>query len=320
MAQKLPSKIECTVVDAGARYGLHPSWQSVDRLAAFHLFETDHDEVARLQRKYADHANITVHHAALYHTDTTLTFNIRRHRALNSLYEVNEDLDYLIEEQAKLGSYDVAAHTIDGMFANDPVHFLKLDVEGAEIDVLEGARRALAKTVLGVRSEVFFARILNSAASFGAIHAFMTNAGYELINLDYDGRGAAKSPFTRTNRFGKLMSSDGVWAVTTDRLFDPARPDRERDVVRLAMFLMLNSASDVALDILLRAVNEAGLRFAGFHGDPLFDRLHRDIAHLFKDISYLPSMEMKVLNEAYETVFEHPFPTLNEFYESDFLN
>ena len=42
--------LNCVVVDAGARYGLHPSWAELRGIAEFHLFEMDADEADRLAR------------------------------------------------------------------------------------------------------------------------------------------------------------------------------------------------------------------------------------------------------------------------------
>src|SRR5262245_49356004 len=94
--------VDCVVVDAGARYGLHPTWQYLENVAEFHLFEMDEVEAARLAKKYANHNNIKVYATALYEADATLTFNVSRHNALNSVFEANvgllESNAYMVEE------------------------------------------------------------------------------------------------------------------------------------------------------------------------------------------------------------------------------
>ncbi len=42
----------CVVIDAGARYGLHPTWSDLRGLVEFHLFEMDDVESGRLEQRY----------------------------------------------------------------------------------------------------------------------------------------------------------------------------------------------------------------------------------------------------------------------------
>lgn len=314
-------KLICRVVDAGARYGLHPTWESLRDVAHFHLFEPDADEAGRLRQKYANRPNIAVDEVALHSKKTELTFSIRKHKALCTVSEVNVDMlerdNYMVREFEVTGNMVVQADTIDNVFPAQDVHFLKLDVEGNELEVLKGARKQLSTSILGARVEVIFAPLYKGNPLFGDIHEFMLEQGFELLNLDYDGRGAPRSPFTHPNRFGKLISSDGVWTLPPDVVFEASRPERTADVIRLAVFYFINRATDAALEILLRAVREEGLSFADFADTPLFRALHKSVAILFKDISYLPSMDSKMLAEAYEAIFERPYPELHEFYQSD---
>src|ERR1700744_4816533 len=132
--------IKCVVVDAGARYGLHPTWQPLERVAEFHLFEMDEGEASRLSRKYSGHSNNKIYPTALYERDTELTFNVSEHHALNSVFDANSTLlkanEYMVQEFAHTAERTVQARSLDSIFGNEEVHFLKLDVEGAEHSVL----------------------------------------------------------------------------------------------------------------------------------------------------------------------------------------
>jgi FkbM family methyltransferase len=311
---------ECVVIDAGARYGLHPSWAELRGAVTFHLFEMDPIEAARLTKKYGADANITVHSTALFSDDITLPFNVSQHRALNSLYAADSEMlmrnDYMIEGFAVLEKRQVDARKIDSLFPID-IHFLKLDVEGAELEVLKGAAGKLDNSVLGVRSEVCFAPVYKTAPMFGEIHDYLLKHDFELLNLDYSGNGNKTGRFTLPDRYGKLISTDAVWVVNNDRLFARQGQELVHDVVRFSLFLMLNGATDLAIDTLVRAVTGYSVSFDYVESTPLFKALHRKILLLFKSLSSLPMFDKVELFETYKRVFGFEFPDMNRFYESE---
>src|ERR1700752_2393026 len=94
------AKINCVVVDGGARYGLHPTWADLRTIARFHLFEMDAQEAERLRSKYKNDPMIAVYPMGLYCEDTELTFTVNEHRALSSLFSVDDDMlrrnDYML--------------------------------------------------------------------------------------------------------------------------------------------------------------------------------------------------------------------------------
>jgi FkbM family methyltransferase len=311
--------IDCVVVDAGARYGLHPTWQCLETVAEFHLFEMDELEAARLRTKYASRGNITVYATALHDTDSTLTFHVSKHRALNSIYEANAGLlernAYMVDEFAQAETRSVPARSVDSLFGNKDIHFLKLDVEGAEYAVLTGAKAALSRTVLGVRSEVLFAPIFNDAKLFGHIHDLLAGHGFELLNLDYTGAGNKTGRFTLPGTYGKLLSSDAVWVAGPDRIWSPNSTGRLDDIVRYSLFLLLNGASDLAVDALLQATRTRSLQLHKQPQDPLISVLRTRLLNLFKALLSVPQLMEEEVTETYRELFNEPFPTLHKFYE-----
>lgn len=313
--------ITCAVIDAGARYGLHPSWSDLRGIVDFHLFEIDQVEAARLARKYADDPKIKIYPLALFSHDTRLSFTINTHRALNSLFETNNDLldsnEYMTRDFTPADTSETMARSVDSLFPNADIHFLKLDVEGAEYDILKGAHRTLQASVLGLRSEVLFAPIYKGAAQFGEINKLMQEAGFELLNLDYTGAGNKAGRFTLPGRYGKLMSTDAVWIITNDRLFEKTGALLEHDLIRLATFLMNNNATDLAIDMLIRGRTRHGISFHTYEDDLLFHALRRQILTLFKSLLSVPQIDNEIICGTYRVLFDAEFPIMNKFYESE---
>jgi FkbM family methyltransferase len=312
--------IDCVVVDAGARYGLHPTWAPMRGLVDFHLFEMDAEEAGRLQRKYQSDPRIKVYPLALYSSDTVLTFRVSEHHALNSVFQSNDALlqqnEYMLRDFAVSAERQTEARALDSLFDRQEVHFLKLDVEGAEYELLKGAKRLLSTSVLGVRSEVLFAPVYTGAPLFGDLHNIMLENGFELLNFDYTGAGNKAGRFTTLGRYGKLLSSDAVWVVGNDRLF-AAKPERlAQDVVRFALFLMNNGATDLAIDTLLRAVTREGVALSTMLADPLVAALNRQVLFLFKSLLSLPMLQEADITSTYKQLFGSEFPLMNRFYET----
>jgi len=312
--------IECVVVDAGARYGLHPTWEELRSLAQFHLFEMDHEESKRLERKYREDNNVHIYPMALYSSDCTLKYRVSVHRGLNSVFTSNHSLlresDYKQREFAISGENVVEARSVDSLFEANPVHFMKLDVEGAEYEVLQGAKRQLKTNLLAVRSEVMFAPIYNDAPLFGDIHRVLLAEGFELLNIDYTGAGNKTGRYTLPSRYGKLLSSDAVWTLNNERLFSFKGKELTENIIRLSLFLMYNNATDIAIDVLTRAVNHAGINLAGYHNDPLFIALHKQVLLLFKSLIVMPMFNEVDIMTTYREIFGQSFPLMNAFYES----
>lgn len=312
------------VLDAGSRYGLHPTWAELRGIAEFHLFEMDTIEAERLSKKYARDDLITVHPIALHSHATTLTYSVMTHRALNSLHAPNrsllDDRSYMIDEFAEHVQHEAQAKPVDDVFPDGGVHYFKLDVEGAEADVLAGAERTLSKDVLGVRSEVQFAEVFSGTALFGDLDRFMVERGFALLNLDYTGAGNVSGRFASPGRYGQLMTSDAVWVLPSSKCLESSGAELRNTVVRQAIFLMQNNAKDLAVELLLDARQQSKVEILGSDPGAVERFLHRKVALHMKSLIDLPMFTTAEIAEAYEAIFDVEFPRLNNFFESDMFD
>ncbi len=312
--------MEFNVIDAGARYGVHPSWENIKELINLFLFEVDNEEAKRLKNKYKKLDNIKVSNIGLSNKKEEIFLNINEHKALSSLLDINKkELEYfnhMVEETNLLNKNLIQTDTIDNLFSDIKIDFLKLDVEGYEKYILEGASIQL-DNILAIRSEVIFIEFHKKGTTFSELHSFLTKKGFELLNLDYNGKGYASSIFTKSDRYGTLISTDAVWIKKRDIIF------KEKDltiltenVIKYAVFLMNNNASDIALKFLLEAISLHKINFSAYSDCKVFLFLDKEIQLLFKNISEYPYINIEDLKITYKSIFKKEFKTKNDFYEN----
>ena len=310
------------ILDAGGRYGLHPSWKPFTGELDYYLFEPDPTEAERLTQKYSHKKNeVKVIDKAVTKKDGTLSINFFRNRAMSSsvsrvpisaLFHGEREQEVDIVE-----TIECPAVSIDSFCTKNDLtlDFLKLDTEGTEFSILEGARKQL-KNIIGIRCEVAFDRIFEGMPMFGEIHDFLVKEGFYLLNLDYEGRGDYQNDFVNVNgRYGILTSTDAVWLRRRDSM-----QKSEAQYLKYAAFCLCNNAPDVALDVLFSGRREHALDYSKIQSSRLYCFVDIKIQKLFYSLKWQPGQSLKKNQDAYLEIFGKKMREMNEFMESMELN
>jgi FkbM family methyltransferase len=177
-----------TVVDVGAHHGLYSLLLSkrVGPRGRVFAFEPSPRERARLEKHLRANRcrNVSVH-----------PFALGSKSGSGDLFLVDGAEDYCNSLRppavsAATGKIRIEVTSLDEFLEHADVHhvdFLKLDVEGAELDVLKGARRTLGvnpKPILLV--EVFDLRTQAWGYKANEIVRFLYRAGYEWLRISGD--------------------------------------------------------------------------------------------------------------------------------------
>ena len=82
-----------TVIDAGARYGPHPSFQKLfnKNLSRIYAFEPEPKEYRVLYNRFKDHPNYHIENSALGETEGELYLNIHTHNGQTSSFEADNN-------------------------------------------------------------------------------------------------------------------------------------------------------------------------------------------------------------------------------------
>jgi len=188
-------------------------------------FEVDKQLCEDLNNKSA--AGIEYFPFAVGREDKEYPFYITNHPMCCSLYKPNEDLmqKYNYLEVAMLKSVDtINTITLDTFIKDkdfDSVDFIKIDIQGAELDVFQGGLKTLSDTVFIV-SEVEFIPLYLDQPLFGDVCKFLTSIGlmfHKFLGI----AGRTLRPIIMNDNLGfasQHMWSDAIFIKDIQKLSD----------------------------------------------------------------------------------------------------
>jgi FkbM family methyltransferase len=319
------------VLDAGGRFGLHPTWKDFSGELDYYLFEPDPPEAERLRKKYEDRIDeIKVVESALLDSIGETRIYTFRNQAMSSSYQRNPVSALFKGEREQeveiVGYFDAKTVTVDS-FCDErgiSLDFMKLDTEGSEYAILNGAIQQIDNSVMGVRSEVNFDNIFEGTPLFSTLHDFMLDHGYYLLNLNYDGRGHyCNDAINADGKYGILTECDAVWLKRRNYIYSAASASNGGAAIRVfkyAAFCLTNSAADVALDVLLEARREHLLDFNELADTRLYHFLDVAIHRLFYNLRWQPGQSIEKHKKVYSDIFDRPMKEMHEFNQSLEMN
>lgn len=215
-----------TIVDVGGRGGLPGELAALAPHTHVVAFEPDPEEAARLQAALAGARvrSARVGDVALGPGGETWALHVTREPGRSSLFEPNPAV---IHRYGEAEAYDVvarrpvatvsAADALTAMGVVD-IDFMKLDVQGFELAVLESLDAARLETLLMAECEVEFVEMYKAQPLFRHVDDWFSDHGFELFSLNrvFANRlGGRAIPYGR----GQLVSGDAHYLrAGTDRL------------------------------------------------------------------------------------------------------
>ncbi|MBF0347564.1 MAG: FkbM family methyltransferase [Magnetococcales bacterium] len=184
-------------VDVGARGGIKTiPWLNILPLIDVISFEPEPNEAARMLK--AKRNNDQIFATALYRDAREVHLYVTRSPGSSSLYEPNyeflesfpdkERFDIVAQERVKTDTLD---HLYDQKLIKD-ADFIKLDVQGAELDILKGGTRLSCENILGIELEVEFQPLYKGQPLFSDVDPVIRDMGFDLqdIQVSYWKRNA----------------------------------------------------------------------------------------------------------------------------------
>ncbi|MEO0410051.1 MAG: FkbM family methyltransferase [Cyanobacteria bacterium P01_A01_bin.135] len=189
------------------------------------------------------------------------TLYVTKHPMCSSLFPPNEALLSQYAALPDLVNLDFTVQlettTLDQFCQQEGVpriDFLQMDVQGAELKVLEGAVEMLP-TVLGLQTEVSFSPLYQRQPLFAEVDSYLRQRQFSFFNFEFRGSAGVRrrSPIQSNTRGGQLLWADAIYLrdgalPDLTKLDDPEALDR---YFRLACIADVLEFPDYALDLLV---------------------------------------------------------------------
>jgi len=143
---------------------------------------------------------------------------VTKHPMCSSLYPPNEAYLQRFADLSDVASLDfslmIDTTTLDQFCQDeeiDRIDFLQIDVQGADLDVLQGSKKILESGTMAVQVEVEFSHLYKNQPLFADVDTFLRAHGFTLFDLSHSSAIRANSPVRSTLRAGQLLWGDAIY-------------------------------------------------------------------------------------------------------------
>lgn len=155
---------------------------------------------------------------ALSNNTGEATLYVTKAPMCSSLYPPNEEYAKRFAGLIKLMGLDftmeIETTTIDEfceLEAIEEVDFLQIDVQGAELLVLEGAQKLLSRSVLGIQLEVEFSPLYIGQPLFADLDIFLRNQQFRLFDILMTHGVYSEVPVRSVKHLGQLLWGEAFY-------------------------------------------------------------------------------------------------------------
>jgi len=178
------------LIDIGASGGIVKEWDKLGASANFIGVEPDRGEFDNLTKSQLSKGNVKYLDTLLYKKSMqSLNFHLFDTQTCSSIFKPNKEL---LTKFGKADTWTVAesimlpTDTLDNQLEEHKVYdvdFIKLDTQGSELFILEGASEILKSAVIGLFVEVEFAPVYENQPLFSDVDIFLRKYGFQLVDV-----------------------------------------------------------------------------------------------------------------------------------------
>ena len=246
------SKNPVHLIDVGASGGIHERWFPLRDVLVVIGFEPDEREFHKLKPS----KNEVWYNTALYADNTEHNLYVTRWQTNTSLLKPNYPIierfcypngnDFEIVKTLK-----IKCRKLDDVLDEKGLQLdaIKLDTQGSELFILQGAARYLQDCVFAVESEVEFIKLYEDQPLFRDVDFFMQSKGFQLIdcgNLTYI-KGANTAGIGGEK--GQLTSADALYFKSVQSVKQTLGENGQEKLAAIIMICLAYGYPDYALEV-----------------------------------------------------------------------
>ena len=216
-----------TIIDVGAMGGLNKRWDRFNKYLQVIGFEPDERAFKELLEKENREKNgISTRYlnAGVYNVPGERDFYVTKKEGNSSFLLPNEDVLRKFPEQGRftvLSTKRIKVDLLDNQLKENSVtdaDFIKIDTQGSEFFILQGAADILRNSVFGLEIEVEFIKLYDNQPLFADIDGFLRQLGFQLFDLRkaYWRRAAGKD--LRGGK-GQVVFGDAIYFKEEEAFF-----------------------------------------------------------------------------------------------------
>ncbi|MBI2594652.1 MAG: FkbM family methyltransferase [Candidatus Colwellbacteria bacterium] len=248
-----------TLVDVGASGDLQKSWRGLGEYLRVIGFEPDkkaYEELVKRSSKKKDGEMVTYLNLALHNKAAEADFFITRKQMVSSMLLPNEDLirEFPVPERFDIvASRKIKTETLDAALQQagvQDIDFIKLDTQGSELFILQGAAETLRKKALGVEVELEFAEVYKNQPLFGDVDQFLRNSGFALFDFVDVARWERENIGASIHGCkSQVIFVNALYMKEKDSFFATMRPDKSK-LFKAVSICVLYECFDYAVALL----------------------------------------------------------------------
>ncbi|KMT66592.1 FkbM family methyltransferase [Catenovulum maritimum] len=204
-------------IDVGARGGAHELLEPIAKYTSVLAFEPDEAECERLlslREVTEPWAEFYLEASALAEKEKIAELHLLSAATNHSLLPPNLDITdrYNMEKWREIGRLELKTHALDDVLSNkyselaNLGEFIKLDTQGTEYEILQGAQKMLTERTVAVVVEVAFAELYKGQKLFSEVELLLREFGFSFYGLS--------SSFNRSQR-----QLDKLSYISKERMF-----------------------------------------------------------------------------------------------------
>lgn len=184
------------------------------------------------------------------------TLYVTKDPMCSSLYRPNEPYIARFNNLPEVANLDftvgIETTTLDSFCQTegiDEIDFLQVDVQGADLQVLEGASQILG-SILGIQIEVAFSELYVNQPLFADVDTYMRKQGFTFFNLKVGCRVRSRSPIFSSELLGQVLWGDAYYfrdLIREDIITPLKTPDK---ILKLACIADIMDFPDYTLELL----------------------------------------------------------------------